>query len=598
MSMTNPLLGFVSDEHELPTDEKDNLERNAKKVKEHVHMDVDNTQKGLGDSIMSVAGGKEGSGSQPAPGLKTYKQTVTGSAIKETAILDSSDDEIWDDDQADMEESIKIEEMKVAGYDCPNFHLSKKEENRIQKPWKGGIIVKMLGRRIGYKALENRLKQMWVRAGIITIVDLGNDYFLVTLSSKEDQQRALSNGPWLIYDHYLTVRGWSPNFNPHINHLTKVNVWVRFSGLPIEYYDAKLLTSIGNRIGRTIKVDKNTLQQERGKYARLCVEVDLSQPLLAMFSIKDRTYKVEYEGLHLLCLGCGKFGHYVEGCPTKDINPKDTRMSAGVDTREEGKCEKQSAQEAGPWTVVSKPRRQRRAAKTGEENKGMESMGSRFAILGKNQTDKEGEELTETNKEMTPVSIDNGLHKEIVLPKGNHPRKDMNHATRRNTNNKKGNTGMQNQDNDKDVAGKNARENKLATRGTKNFKGKNNQGPKIGAKNFTDWMVSATMKAMTETNGMIATSVPLEKTGGAHYEPSGVVNNMGLSETSHIEQDKLPLPNMARPPDATDTSPILSHDQNKINVEGEAFEDATDQGYESVDSGEMEIVRETPSLPQ
>jgi hypothetical protein len=228
----------------------------------------------------------------------------------------------------------------------------------------------------------------------------------------------------------------------------------------------------------------------------------------------------------------------------------------------------------------------------------MESMGSRFAILGKNQTDKEGEELTETNKEMTPVSIDNGLHKEIVLPKGNHPRKDMNHATRRNTNNKKGNTGMQNQDNDKDVAGKNARENKLAARGTENFKGKNNQGPKIGAENFTDWMVSATMKAMTETNGMIATSVPLEKTGGAHYEPSGVVNNMGLSETSHIEQDKLPLPNMARPPDATDTSPILSHDQNKINVEGEAFEDATDQGYESVDSGEMEIVRETPSLPQ
>jgi pentatricopeptide repeat protein len=369
-------------------------------------------------------------------------------------------------------------------------------------------------------------------------------------------------------------------------------------GFQLNQFHDKVLTAIGNRIGRTIKVDKNTLQQERGKYARLCVEVDLSQPLLAMFSIKDRTYKVEYEGLHLLCLGCGKFGHYVEGCPTKDINPKDTRMSAGVDTREEGKCEQQSAQEAGPWTVVSKPRRQRRAAKTGEENKGMESMGSRFAILGKNQTDKEGEELTETNKEMTPVSIDNGLHKEIVLPKGNHPRKDMNHATRRNTNNKKGNTGMQNQDNDKDVAGKNARENKLATRGTKNFKGKNNQGPKIGAENFTDWMVSATMKAMTETNGMIATSVPLEKTGGAHYEPSGVVNNMGLSETSHIEQDKLPLPNMARPPDATDTSPILSHDQNKINVEGEAFEDATDQGYESVDSGEMEIVRETPSLPQ
>lgn len=74
--------------------------------------------------------------------------------------------------------------------------------------------MKLLGRKIDYKALENRLKQMWVRKGIFTIIDLGDGYFLVTFSHKEDKRKALEEGPWLIYDHYLMVREWSPNFNP------------------------------------------------------------------------------------------------------------------------------------------------------------------------------------------------------------------------------------------------------------------------------------------------------------------------------------------------------------------------------------------------
>ncbi|GAU38534.1 hypothetical protein TSUD_320060 [Trifolium subterraneum] len=75
-----------------------------------------------------------------------------------------------------------------------------------------------------------------------------------------------------------------------------------------------------SRVGKTVKVDKNTLTQERGKYARLCVQVNLTEPLLAMFTIKGRKYNIEYEGLHLLCLTCGKFGHYKEGCPDKSLN--------------------------------------------------------------------------------------------------------------------------------------------------------------------------------------------------------------------------------------------------------------------------------------
>jgi hypothetical protein len=248
--------------------------------------------------------------------------------------------------------------------------------------------MKLMGRRIGYKALETRLKQIWVRKGVISIIDLGYEYFLVDFTNEEDYTKALEDGPWLIYDHYLITREWTPNFHPNNATIEKAAVWVRISGLPIEYYDAKILHYIGNRIGQTVKVDRNTLLQERGKYARVCVEVDLNKPLLAMFELKGEVYKVEYEGLHMLCRRCGKFGHYVEGCPDKNdtstarLPTEDGSNGAIGEGVTANGNNKSSENEDGPWVLVQKPRRARKAKDglaAGPSH--VAGTGSRFDIL-------------------------------------------------------------------------------------------------------------------------------------------------------------------------------------------------------------------------
>lgn len=47
--------------------------------------------------------------------------------------------------------------------------------------------------------------------------------------------------------------------------------------------------------------------------------MNLSQPLISVFKIKEEKYKVEYKGLHLLCISCGRFDNYREGCPKKNL---------------------------------------------------------------------------------------------------------------------------------------------------------------------------------------------------------------------------------------------------------------------------------------
>ncbi|GAU31066.1 hypothetical protein TSUD_322030 [Trifolium subterraneum] len=67
-----------------------------------------------------------------------------------------------EEDQGEEEEGERrmVEEHTVRDYECPAIIFSKKEEKRIYRPWRRSVIVKLLGRRIEYKALETRLKQM------------------------------------------------------------------------------------------------------------------------------------------------------------------------------------------------------------------------------------------------------------------------------------------------------------------------------------------------------------------------------------------------------------------------------------------------------
>ena len=76
-------------------------------------------------------------------------------------------------------------------------------------------------------------------AGHLDVVDLEHGFFLIRLSLKEDVENVLKKGPWFIGDHFLSVRPWEPDFKPESAKVSSITVWIRLSGLPIKYYNAK-----------------------------------------------------------------------------------------------------------------------------------------------------------------------------------------------------------------------------------------------------------------------------------------------------------------------------------------------------------------------
>lgn len=118
----------------------------------------------------------------------------------------------------------------------------------------------------------------------------------------------------MIFYHYLAVTNWSLDFVLPIAKADRTLVWIRFPGLNLVHYDESFLLAMASAVGRPVKVDRNTLKVERGLFARICIKVGLTQPVVGKVWLKGHWYKVEYEGLYLICASCGRYGHLARSC--------------------------------------------------------------------------------------------------------------------------------------------------------------------------------------------------------------------------------------------------------------------------------------------
>ncbi|PNX77430.1 hypothetical protein L195_g033397 [Trifolium pratense] len=137
----------------------------------------------------------------------------------------------------------------------------------LDAPWKDALVVKLLGKNIGFHLMKERLQKIWRLNAGFDIMNIGNGFFMVKLDSIGDRTRIMDGGPWMIYDHYLTVQCWSQEFASPTAKIDKTMVRIRFPGLNLFYYDESILLALASAVGRPIKVDSTTLDVRRGRFA-------------------------------------------------------------------------------------------------------------------------------------------------------------------------------------------------------------------------------------------------------------------------------------------------------------------------------------------
>ncbi|KAI9080809.1 hypothetical protein K1719_037322 [Acacia pycnantha] len=150
------------------------------------------------------------------------------------------------------------------------------------RPWMNSLVIKLLGLSVPKHVLIDRVSRMWRPRQPLKVVPLSHEYYIVSFSSMEDRDYALYEGPWMI--------------------------------------------------------DRSTSIYDKGEFARICVEVDLQQPLLPAFTALGEDKQLVYEGLHLVCFRCGLYGHDRRDCPQLNVAAdvdisihRNQKMATGVD---------------------------------------------------------------------------------------------------------------------------------------------------------------------------------------------------------------------------------------------------------------------------
>lgn len=151
--------------------------------------------------------------------------------------------------------------------------------------------------------------------GRMDIIDLEHDFLLIKFDIKTDLDDVLKGGLWFVGQQFLAIRHWEPEFKASMALCLSVAVWIQLPKLPIKYYDPTILRKLGSTIGPILRIDSHTINGERGRFARLCIQVNINKPLIKCIKIGKMTQALQYEGFHSLCFACGHIGHRKEGCP-------------------------------------------------------------------------------------------------------------------------------------------------------------------------------------------------------------------------------------------------------------------------------------------
>lgn len=104
-------------------------------------------------------------------------------------------------------------------------------------------------------------------------------FFIVRFDTEQERDSIIKQGPWFWGSAGLFTTPWFSDFDATTMVVSTMPVWVRLHGLPLHFWHQKVLIAIGNSLGKFLKTDEDRAIRGIFTFARICVEVDLSQGL-------------------------------------------------------------------------------------------------------------------------------------------------------------------------------------------------------------------------------------------------------------------------------------------------------------------------------
>ncbi|GAV60543.1 DUF4283 domain-containing protein [Cephalotus follicularis] len=161
-------------------------------------------------------------------------------------------------------------------------------------------------------SFDHHINSTWGLSKPATVGLLDHRHITIQLQSLDDLSLAWSRESRAFNNKSFLLLRWSPDSRRRDSPLATI------SGLPPPLHNPSILKSIGDSLGRYLRLDANTVQFKHPRAARICVELDLSAPPPPAFIVAIGDLKLHqriiFESRLLFCLYCRLQGHSAPNC--------------------------------------------------------------------------------------------------------------------------------------------------------------------------------------------------------------------------------------------------------------------------------------------
>ncbi|XP_070049158.1 uncharacterized protein [Nicotiana tomentosiformis] len=184
--------------------------------------------------------------------------------------------------------------------------LNSQEIADQNQKWSLALIGYVIGGNPTFKEMLKFVYGVWNFVNTPKVFLHNNGYFIFKFENEKDKAVILEEGPYTFNYMPFILKQWDPEFQMNKESTQIVPMWVMFPNLPIQFWALGNLDRIASYLGNPVCSDKLIAQEQRIVYARILIEMDISQPFPDSFSIylpngKSYSQSIEYEWKPIYC---------------------------------------------------------------------------------------------------------------------------------------------------------------------------------------------------------------------------------------------------------------------------------------------------------
>ena len=144
--------------------------------------------------------------------------------------------------------------------------------------WNTAIVCIVLGANPPIAVFEGFIRRIWGKLGIERVARMNAGFTIVKFRDISTRDLVLESGVIHFDRKPVILRPWSIDIDT-LRLVKSVPVWVRLHDLGLQYWGTKCLSALVSTIGRPMMIDKITKDRSMVKFARVLVDVEISDKL-------------------------------------------------------------------------------------------------------------------------------------------------------------------------------------------------------------------------------------------------------------------------------------------------------------------------------